>query len=264
MAVTLGILALFEAKPGKGDDLADFLRSGREIAAAEEGTVTWHAFKLGDTTTGSSTRSNPRRRQAHLNGEIRKRSVRSAGAARRRSRHPHGGDPRGEVGQSPTVGWTEDRSRRRLAGARDRVLTDRCLSTRPGLHSEDSVARSGTRAPRRRGSRETSSPTAVRARCVPNGVVDLLQESIGSEWPAIGLQKLDDLGRHRESGRRTSTQKGDAVGSQRGLPEPGTVGRADSACAATSATSCLDSLVTMGRAGIEPATFGLKVRCSTN
>jgi hypothetical protein len=37
MAVKLGILALLEAKPGKGDDLADFLRSGREIAANEEG-----------------------------------------------------------------------------------------------------------------------------------------------------------------------------------------------------------------------------------
>ena len=55
MAVTLGILALLEAKPGKGDDLGAFLEAGRALAAAEEGTVTWSAFKLGETTTASST-----------------------------------------------------------------------------------------------------------------------------------------------------------------------------------------------------------------
>ena len=45
MTVKLGLLALLEAKPGKGDDLAAFLESGRALAAAEEGTVTWYAFK---------------------------------------------------------------------------------------------------------------------------------------------------------------------------------------------------------------------------
>jgi quinol monooxygenase YgiN len=71
MAVTLGILALLEAKPGKGDDLADFLRNGREIAAREEGTVTWYAFKVGDTTYGIfDTFESEEGRQAHLNGEI--------------------------------------------------------------------------------------------------------------------------------------------------------------------------------------------------
>jgi quinol monooxygenase YgiN len=71
MAVKLGILALLEAKPGKGDDLADFLRSGREIAAREEGTVTWYAFKVGDTTYGIfDTFESEEARQAHLNGEI--------------------------------------------------------------------------------------------------------------------------------------------------------------------------------------------------
>jgi quinol monooxygenase YgiN len=71
MAITLGILALLEAKPGKGDDLADFLRSGRELAAQEEGTVTWYAFKAGDTTYGIfDTFETEDARQAHLNGEI--------------------------------------------------------------------------------------------------------------------------------------------------------------------------------------------------
>ncbi len=71
MDVKLGILALLEAKPGKGDQLADFLRSGREIAAREEGTVTWYAFKVGDTTYGIfDTFESEEGRQAHLNGEI--------------------------------------------------------------------------------------------------------------------------------------------------------------------------------------------------
>jgi quinol monooxygenase YgiN len=71
MAVKLGILALLEAKPGKGDDLGDFLRSGPELAPREEGTITWYAFKVGDTTYGIfDTFETEDARQAHLNGEI--------------------------------------------------------------------------------------------------------------------------------------------------------------------------------------------------
>jgi hypothetical protein len=39
MTVTLGILALLEAQPGKGSELAEFLKEAREPAVAEEGTV---------------------------------------------------------------------------------------------------------------------------------------------------------------------------------------------------------------------------------
>ena len=71
MAVTLGILALLEAKPGKGADLAAFLASGRAIAAAEQGTVTWYAFKLDDSTYGIfDTFESEDARNAHLGGEI--------------------------------------------------------------------------------------------------------------------------------------------------------------------------------------------------
>lgn len=71
MTVTLGLLAQLEAKPGKGTELAAFLESGRALAAAEEGTVTWYAFKLNDTTFGIfDTFETDDARQAHIDGEI--------------------------------------------------------------------------------------------------------------------------------------------------------------------------------------------------
>jgi quinol monooxygenase YgiN len=71
MTVTLGILALLEAKPGKSDELAAFLEGGRAIAAAEGGTVTWYAFKISDSTFGIfDTFETEEARQAHLGGEI--------------------------------------------------------------------------------------------------------------------------------------------------------------------------------------------------
>jgi quinol monooxygenase YgiN len=71
MTVRLGILALLEAKPGKGGDLAAFLEEGRAIAVAEEGTVTWYAFKLSDTSYGIfDTFETEDARNAHLAGQI--------------------------------------------------------------------------------------------------------------------------------------------------------------------------------------------------
>jgi quinol monooxygenase YgiN len=71
MAVKLGVLALLEAKPGRGNDLAAFLQAGRDLAAAEDGTVTWYAFMASDTTFGIfDTFETEEARQAHLNAEI--------------------------------------------------------------------------------------------------------------------------------------------------------------------------------------------------
>jgi hypothetical protein len=71
MTVTLGILALLEAKPGKGGELAAFLEAGRELAAAEGGTVTWYAFKVSDTSYGIfDTFATDDARSAHINGQI--------------------------------------------------------------------------------------------------------------------------------------------------------------------------------------------------
>jgi quinol monooxygenase YgiN len=71
MAIDRGLLAILEAKPGKGDDLAAFLEQGRALAAEEEGTVTWYAFRLSETTYGIfDTFADEDGRQAHLNGQI--------------------------------------------------------------------------------------------------------------------------------------------------------------------------------------------------
>jgi quinol monooxygenase YgiN len=71
MAVKFGVLAFLEAKPGRGSELAAFLQAGRDLAAAEDGTVTWYAFKVSDTTYGIfDTFDTEDARQAHLNGEI--------------------------------------------------------------------------------------------------------------------------------------------------------------------------------------------------
>jgi quinol monooxygenase YgiN len=71
MSVSHGVLALLEAKPGKGEELAAFLQQGRALAAAESETVTWYAFKLSDTTYGIfDTFNDADGRQAHLDGQI--------------------------------------------------------------------------------------------------------------------------------------------------------------------------------------------------
>ncbi|MCF6378676.1 hypothetical protein L2K70_13770 [Nocardioides KLBMP 9356] len=44
MAVDRGLLATLKAQTGKGDELGAFLERGRELAAQEQGTVTWYAF----------------------------------------------------------------------------------------------------------------------------------------------------------------------------------------------------------------------------
>ena len=71
MTVDRGLLALLEAKPGKGEELAAFLEQGRALAAEETGTVTWYAFRISETTYGIfDTFGNEEARQAHLNGKI--------------------------------------------------------------------------------------------------------------------------------------------------------------------------------------------------
>ena len=71
MNVTVGILVLLEAKSGKGDELAAFLEAGRQLVLAEEGTVTWYAFKISETRYGIfDTFADQDGRTAHINGEV--------------------------------------------------------------------------------------------------------------------------------------------------------------------------------------------------
>src|SRR3977135_3094792 len=67
----IGILALLEAKPGKGPELHALLKSARELAVAEQGTVAWFAFEVNETTYGIfDTFDSADSRIAHINGEI--------------------------------------------------------------------------------------------------------------------------------------------------------------------------------------------------
>lgn len=69
--MAVGILALLTAQSGKGDELGAFLENGRELAAAEKGTLTWYAFKVDDDTYGVfDTFAGDEGREAHMNGEL--------------------------------------------------------------------------------------------------------------------------------------------------------------------------------------------------
>lgn len=69
--VTVGLLVRLEAKPGKEQAVADFLRSGLPLAQNETETVTWYGIQLGPTTFGIfDTFPSDSGRQAHLNGPI--------------------------------------------------------------------------------------------------------------------------------------------------------------------------------------------------
>ena len=71
MAIDRGLLAILEAKAGKSEELAAFLQQARDMAVAEEGTVTWYAFRLGETTFGIfDTFAAEDARRAHLSGQI--------------------------------------------------------------------------------------------------------------------------------------------------------------------------------------------------
>ncbi|MBG6059358.1 quinol monooxygenase YgiN [Cryobacterium sp. MP_M5] len=71
MALKFGVLALVEAKPGKEQDVWDFLNGGREIVLGEPETRTWYAFRVDNATFGIfDTFETEEGRQAHLAGAI--------------------------------------------------------------------------------------------------------------------------------------------------------------------------------------------------
>lgn len=71
MAPKFGVLALVEAKPGKEQEVWDFLNGGRQIVDGEPGTRTWYAFRVSENSFGIfDTFDTEEDRQAHLNGAI--------------------------------------------------------------------------------------------------------------------------------------------------------------------------------------------------
>jgi quinol monooxygenase YgiN len=69
----LALWVELEAKLGKENELAEFLKSAQALAEREAGTVTWYAMKLGGPKFGIfDTFADENGRDAHLNGEIAK------------------------------------------------------------------------------------------------------------------------------------------------------------------------------------------------
>ena len=68
-----GLLATLQARSGKEAEVEKFLQSAAPLAAAEEGTTTWFAFRLAHDTFGIfDTFQDEAGRKAHLTGEIAK------------------------------------------------------------------------------------------------------------------------------------------------------------------------------------------------
>jgi quinol monooxygenase YgiN len=74
------LLATLEAKPGKEQEVEEFLKSAQPLAAAEPATSTWYALKLGPAKFGIfDTFKDEGGRDAHLSGEIAKALMAKAG-----------------------------------------------------------------------------------------------------------------------------------------------------------------------------------------
>ena len=63
----VALLVRLEAKPGKEDEVADFLRGGLAIVEEEPATIAWFALRLGPSTFGIfDAFPDDAGRQAHL------------------------------------------------------------------------------------------------------------------------------------------------------------------------------------------------------
>ena len=70
---SLGLFVRLEAKPGKEEDVAAFLKQGLQMANEEPSTLLWFALRLGPTTFAIfDAFPDETGRQTHLNGPIAK------------------------------------------------------------------------------------------------------------------------------------------------------------------------------------------------
>jgi quinol monooxygenase YgiN len=65
-----GVLVRLVAKPGKGDDLANFVQSALPIVNSEPGTVLWIAYRAEDTVWIVDASPSEAALQAHLDGDV--------------------------------------------------------------------------------------------------------------------------------------------------------------------------------------------------
>ena len=71
--LTLALFARLEAKPGKEEEVAAFLKQGLQLANQEATTPLWFALRLGPATFAIfDAFKDEAGRQAHLNGPIAK------------------------------------------------------------------------------------------------------------------------------------------------------------------------------------------------
>ena len=69
--LSLGLFVRLEAKPGREQEVADFLQQGLQLAMQEATTPLWFALRLGPSTFGVfDAFRDESGRQAHLSGPI--------------------------------------------------------------------------------------------------------------------------------------------------------------------------------------------------
>ena len=69
--VKVALWVQLEAKPGKEQEVADFLNSALPLVEQEPATVTWFALRMGPTTLGIfDAFANEEGRQSHLTGAV--------------------------------------------------------------------------------------------------------------------------------------------------------------------------------------------------
>ena len=67
----LALLVRLEAKPGKEEEIAEFLRSGLPLVEEEPATIAWFGIRLGPSTFGIfDAFPDEAGRQAHLAGKV--------------------------------------------------------------------------------------------------------------------------------------------------------------------------------------------------
>lgn len=67
----LALYVRLEAKPGKENEVADFLRQALPLVQQEQGTNAWFALQMGPSTFGIfDTFADESGREAHLSGKV--------------------------------------------------------------------------------------------------------------------------------------------------------------------------------------------------